>query len=57
MVTEDLNARPDDKDQQEQVEEMLHSDPDRQCSGLWPGTGVDDARMPSDEVLHRCGVA
>ena len=28
MVTEDLHSGPDDEDHQEQVEEVLHPDPD-----------------------------
>ena len=50
MITEDLQSRPDDEDQQEQVEEVLHANPDRQ-----PGTrlGARGPTVPGYRTMKR----
>ena len=50
VVGEDLQARTDDEDQQEQIEEVLHPDPDRQRGSVWaPG----EAMVPGCSAMNR----
>ena len=57
MIAEDLQPRPDDEDQQEQVEEVLHADPDRKAGTRLRAGRLDGARVADDEPLDRRHVA
>ena len=57
VVAEDLHAGPDDEDHQEQVEEVLHSDPDRQPRARFGAGSLDGAGIADDETLDRRDVA
>ena len=56
MVAEDLQPRPDDEDQEEQIEEVLHSDPDRK-SRIAFAPAVDGPGVAGNEALDRRNVA
>ena len=53
MVGENLYSRPDDEDHQEQVEEVLHADPDGKARVRLRVGRCDGAGMPGDEALDR----